>query len=47
MINKALKKLGINDDKIFKKQKINLSLRAEKLNEDQFYSIAGYYEKIR
>ena len=47
MINKALKKLGINDDDFLKKQKINLSLRAEKLNEDQFYSIAGYYEKIR
>ena len=47
MINKAFKKLGINDKEFFKKQKIDLSLRAEKLNEDQFYSIAGYYEKTK
>ena len=47
MINKAFKKLGINDADFFKKNKINLSLRAENLSENQFYNIAEYYEKIK
>ena len=47
MINKAFKKLGINDTDFFQKNKIDLSLRAENLSENQFYSIAEYYEKIK
>ena len=41
MINKALKKLGINDDDFLKNQKINLSLRARKPSEESFYKIAS------
>ena len=47
MINKAFKKLGINDPDFISKNKIDLFLRAEKLTEDQFYSIAEYYEKTK
>jgi 16S rRNA A1518/A1519 N6-dimethyltransferase RsmA/KsgA/DIM1 with predicted DNA glycosylase/AP lyase activity len=47
MINKAFKKLGINDPDFINKNKIDLFLRAEKLTEDQFYSIAEYYEKTK
>ena len=45
MINKTFKKLKI-DDSVFKNNNIDLTLRPEKLNENLFYKIAEYYEKV-
>ena len=45
MINKTFKKLKIDNDKFLKNQKIDLTLRPEKLSEDLFYKITEYYEK--
>ncbi len=46
MVNKTFKKLKINDIKFIKKNKINLSLRPEKITEITYYKIAEYYENI-
>ena len=46
MVNKTFKKLKINDVKFIKKNKINLSLRPEKITEITYYKIAEYYENI-
>ena len=46
MINKALKKLNINDQNFLKKEKINTNLRPENLTEKNYYKIAEFYEKI-
>ena len=46
MINKALKKLNINDQEFLKKEKINANLRPENLTEKNYYKIAEFYEKI-
>ena len=46
MINKTFKKLKIDDSKFLKNNNIDLSLRPEKLNENLFYKIAEYYEKV-
>ncbi len=45
MINKALKKLDLNDKKIIDKLKINPKLRPEKISEELYFKIAEYYEK--
>ena len=45
MINKAFKKLKIDNEEFLKKQKIDLTLRPEKLDEKIFYKIAEFYEK--
>tara|TARA_B100001057_G_scaffold430643_1_gene457513 strand:- start:12427 stop:13218 length:792 start_codon:yes stop_codon:yes gene_type:complete len=45
MINKTLKKLKINEEFV-KKQNIDLTLRPENLNENLFYKITEYYEKM-
>ena len=45
MVNKAFKKLKINNEEFLKKQKIDLTLRPEKLSEKIFYKIAEFYEK--
>ncbi len=46
MINKTFKKLKITDEEFLKSQKIDLTLRPEKLSENLFYKITEYYEKI-
>ena len=46
MINKTFKKLKINDENLLKDQKINLSLRPEKLTLEQYIKISEFYEKI-
>ena len=46
MINKNIKKLKIDDSQFFKNNNIDLTLRPEKLNENLFYKIAEYYEKV-
>jgi len=45
MINKAFKKLKIDNPKFLKSNDIDLTLRPEKLSENLFYKIAEYYEK--
>ncbi len=45
MINKALRKLSINDEKTFNNLGINPSLRPEKLSENTYFKIAEFYEK--
>ena len=46
MINKTFKKLKINNDSFIKNNKIDLTLRPEKISEYLFYKITEYYEKI-
>ena len=45
MINKALRKLSINEKKTFDSLGINPSLRPEKLDENTYFKIAEFYEK--
>ncbi len=45
MINKAFKKLKIDNPKFLKSNDIDLTLRPEKLSENLFYKITEYYEK--
>ncbi len=47
MINKTFKKLKIKNDKFIKSEKIDLTLRPEKLSEGLFYKITEFYEKSR
>ena len=47
MINKTFKKLKIKNDKFIKREKIDLTLRPEKLSEGLFYKITEFYEKSR
>ena len=45
MINKTFKKLKIENSQFIKKEKIDLTLRPEKLGENLFYKIAELFEK--
>ncbi len=45
MINKAISKLFKNPETLSKALKLNLSLRPDQLNENDFYKIVKYYEK--
>ena len=45
MINKAFKKLKINNHKFLLDHNIDITLRPENLNENIFYKITEYYEK--
>ena len=47
MINKGFLKLFKNSESLSRKLDINLSLRPDQLNEDDFYRIAEYYEKYK
>ena len=47
MINKTFKKLKIKNDKFIKSEKIDLTLRPEKLSENLFYKITEFYEKSK
>tara|TARA_Y100001958_G_C21161039_1_gene494903 strand:- start:401 stop:1195 length:795 start_codon:yes stop_codon:yes gene_type:complete len=45
MINKAFKKLKIENNKFIQNENIDLTLRPEKLSENLFYKITEFYEK--
>ena len=45
MINKAFKKLKIENNKFIQNEKIDLTLRPEKISENLFYKITEFYEK--
>ena len=45
MINKTFKKLKIDNNKFIKSEKIDLTLRPEKVSENLFYKITEFYEK--
>ena len=45
MINKNFKKLKIKHNKFVQNEKIDLTLRPEKLSENLFYKITEFYEK--
>ena len=45
MINKSFKKLKIENNKFIKSEKIDLTLRPEKVSENLFYKITEFYEK--
>ena len=45
MINKAFKKLKINNKIVKDNLNIDLKLRPENLSESQYYKIANFYEK--
>ena len=45
MINKTFKKLKIENNKFIKSEKIDLTLRPEKVSENIFYKITEFYEK--
>ena len=45
MINKTFKKLKIENNKFIKSEKIDLTLRPEKVSENLFYKITEFYEK--
>ena len=47
MINKTFKKLKIDNNKFIKSEKIDLTLRPEKVSENLFYKITEFYEKSR
>jgi 16S rRNA (adenine1518-N6/adenine1519-N6)-dimethyltransferase len=47
MINKGFSKLFKNPESLSRKLDINLSLRPEQLNENDFYRIVEYYEKYK
>ena len=47
MINKGFSKLFENSESVSQKLDINLSLRPEQLNENNFYRIVEYYEKYK
>ena len=47
MINKTFKKLKIDNNKFIKSEKIDLTLRPEKVSESLFYKITEFYEKSR
>ncbi len=47
MINKALAKLFKNSERLSQKLNINLLLRPDQLNENNFYKIVEYYEKYK
>ncbi len=47
MINKGFSKLFKNPENLSQKLDINLSLRPEQLNENDFYRIAEHYEKYK
>ena len=47
MINKRFSKLFKNSQALSQKLGINLSLRPNKLNENDFYRIVEYYEKYK
>jgi len=45
MINKTFKKLKIVNNKFIQNEKIDLTLRPERLSESLFYKITEFYEK--
>ncbi len=45
MINKTFKKLNIENNQFIKSEKIDLTLRPEKLGENLFYKITEFFEK--
>ena len=45
MINKTFKKLKIINNKFIQNEKIDLTLRPERLSESLFYKITEFYEK--
>ena len=47
MINKSFSKLFKNSQSLSKKLNINLSLRPDQLNENDFYKIVEYYENYK
>ena len=47
MINKSFKKLNIENNKFIQNEKIDLTLRPEKVSESLFYKITEFYEKSR
>ena len=47
MINKTFKKLKIENNKFIENEKIDLTLRPEKVSESLFYKITEFYEKSR
>ena len=47
MINKSFSKLFKNSENLSRKLDINLSLRPNQLNENDFYRIVEYYEKYK
>ena len=47
MINKSFSKLFKNSENLSRKLNINLSLRPDQLNENDFYKIVEYYEKYK
>ena len=47
MINKTFKKLRIEHNKFIQNEKIDLTLRPERLSESLFYKITEFYEKSR
>ena len=47
MINKSFSKLFKNSENVSQKLNINLSLRPDQLNENDFYKIVEYYEKYK
>ena len=47
MINKSFSKLFKNSENLSQKLNINLSLRPNQLNENDFYRIVEYYEKYK
>ena len=47
MINKALAKLFKNSERLSQELNINLLLRPDQLNENNFYKIVEYYEKYK
>ena len=47
MINKSFSKLFKNSENLSQKLNINLALRPDQLNENDFYKIVEYYEKYK
>tara|TARA_A100001011_G_scaffold273222_1_gene282567 strand:- start:471 stop:875 length:405 start_codon:yes stop_codon:yes gene_type:complete len=47
MINKSFSKLFKNSENLSRKLDINLTLRPNQLNENDFYRIVEYYEKYK
>ena len=47
MINKTFKKLKIENNQFIESEKIDLTLRPEKVSESLFYKITEFYEKSR
>jgi len=47
MINKSFSKLFKNSENLSQKLNIDLSLRPDQLNENDFYKIVEYYEKYK